>query len=499
MATWTLLYDGATAGTNGHTWSAGMCEAWMLAGDAETMNSALLLGDHLANYVAPYFTRLTTHERSAGWSNTALVHLYRATSNPKYMAASRRLVSLIMGEQKFHLGGAWPHKLPSDHGANKRGTFGNCPYLVGILLETLRQHYLINPDPAVKKSIIAAANWQHRSFRPDYMGWGYGVSWDNKPYNSVGFGLNMLCGPGVATGARLSKDEKLFNTAKLSAAMVMFSGFSAIGKSLSIQLCMMPSYIDELSTFAAENPSAAPYNYSDKLIADTLTTAPLPPEDFNVTTKEFRVRGALNKEFRVTLKSDADTITVRRNICGAYFGGEKTYSAKIIAPDGKVIKEFSGSAFEKVKKVDLPVSGKAGDEFRILIRDDFKGHWHVIAGKGDVHSMLLPNYSYGNAPASTFNIHIPEGVDELPLQFTCTHGGIFRLAVMDKNGKVETIAAGCNVSRSNPWDTPGLSANQTIKIKPAADGSRVRRIIVLAAGDVMLNSKVPGVKLSLVK
>ena len=500
MATWSFPHLHATLGTNGHSWSAGMCEAWMLTGDAETMNSALMLGEHLSNITAPLFLRLTTHERSAGWSNIALVHLYRATSNPKYMVASKRLVGRIMAEQKKDLGGAWPHKMPGDHGSNKRGTYGNCPYLVGILLESLRQHYLINPDPAVKDAIIHASNWEYRSFRPDMIGWAYGVSWDHKPYNPVGIGTNMLSGPGVATGARMSKDVKLYNAAKLVAAMITFNGFSAIGKNLSIQLCMMPTYIDELNRFASENPGAEPYAYSDGFVEQHLTTAPAPAEELKAKSDRFRVRGALNKEFRIIAGAGKVVIAVKRNAFGSRFDGEDDYSAKLIAPDGKVIQEFGGKATEKVKDVSIPVSGKAGDEYRLLIRDDYKGIWNVEADGGSkIYSLMLPKYTYSNNSQSVFNIHIPENIDEVPIKVSLLHSGMFRVLVLDKDGKVENIVAGCNLARVQPWQNPKSVSIKTLILKPGADGSRVRHIVVYAGGDVMLDTNVAGVKISLVK
>ena len=58
-----------------------MTEAWLLGGDEISMESALLLGEHLVTFVAPQLKRLSTHERSAGWSIPALLGIYRATGN----------------------------------------------------------------------------------------------------------------------------------------------------------------------------------------------------------------------------------------------------------------------------------------------------------------------------------------------------------------------------------------------------------------------------------
>ena len=92
-----------------------MVDAWYLAGDARVMEAALGLGEHIVWAAAPAFKALGTHERSAGWSIKAVLALYRATGDPKYLEAARHIGSVALREQKFEEGGAWPHILPRDH------------------------------------------------------------------------------------------------------------------------------------------------------------------------------------------------------------------------------------------------------------------------------------------------------------------------------------------------------------------------------------------------
>ena len=50
---WTSPFNYYQTAANGHTWSAGMVNAWNLAGDAGVMDSVYLLGDHIALATAP--------------------------------------------------------------------------------------------------------------------------------------------------------------------------------------------------------------------------------------------------------------------------------------------------------------------------------------------------------------------------------------------------------------------------------------------------------------
>ena len=67
-ASWTHPYDSHTEAKNGHTWSGGMTDAWMLNGDPTVMEANLKLGEHITWAMAPAFKKLGSHERSAGWS-----------------------------------------------------------------------------------------------------------------------------------------------------------------------------------------------------------------------------------------------------------------------------------------------------------------------------------------------------------------------------------------------------------------------------------------------
>lgn len=109
QATWSHRYDSHTDATNGHTWIEGMLDAWRLGGDARVMEAALMLGEHVTWAVAPSFTRLTTHERSAGWSMAAALGLYRVLPDPAYLHAAGQIAAVAVREYDEGDRKGWSH------------------------------------------------------------------------------------------------------------------------------------------------------------------------------------------------------------------------------------------------------------------------------------------------------------------------------------------------------------------------------------------------------
>ena len=66
-ATWSHRYDSHTDARNGHTWVDGLTNAWLLAGEARVMESALGVGEHITWAMSRSFDRLErTSVRQAG-------------------------------------------------------------------------------------------------------------------------------------------------------------------------------------------------------------------------------------------------------------------------------------------------------------------------------------------------------------------------------------------------------------------------------------------------
>ena len=467
-----------------------MTENFMLFGDALSMDGALLLGEHLTNFVAPFFLRLTTHERSAGWSNTAILGIYRATGDPKYLAASKRLMDCILSEQKPHRGGAWPHRMPSDHGGGKDNTYGNCPYLIGILVTSMRRYYEEAPDQKLKESIIMAANWQYRSFVPSMLGAGYGVSWDNHKYqNTIGTDTNALEIPVIALGARLSGDRKMYDLASVLLAYEGCKGFSGNGKTLGMQLALLPDMLSDMWIYSGEHPDAPPFVCEEKPILAAIKDVKFTADEAASTGKEFFLRGPLEKKFRITLTADGKVSgKIIRRARGLRPGGEMVFSCKLFSPDGKIIAENGGNADQALFELPFEISGKKGESFTVYARDDYKGGWTIQCGKGAQTAVVVePMVVLSTGNGLNAEIVPPAGKRSFTLKFRVFHHiGVFRCLIFAPDGKLLTADAGVTLSQRMPWEQERRESSCEIKVD-LPDGVDSCRAIVLAGGDIQVN------------
>ena len=423
-AVWSQAHgSGTTCGWNGHTWSEGMTEAWLLGGDVIAMESALKLGEHLVTYIAPQLRRLSTHERSAGWSIPALLGIYRATGDRRYLNGAKLLVDLVLDEQKFELGGAWPHKLPGDHANGHKDTYGNCPYLVGIVLHALQKYNEEMPSKAVQKSIVAAANWLYRGMDKNRIAWPYGMNYDGKPFRLPTQGLNLLIAPGMMTGGRISNDRKIYDASLLITSCAVMTGFSHVGKDIAIRLCMLPVLFEEMNRFSARNPKAGQYRFMPEALTQQLGKK---------NSERFRMRGPDNMAFEVVAKKPAE-ITITRYPDGSNPRTKPEFTFKVVDNKGKVINSGKGGIRDKGEwKVKLPAKGR----YMVEISDSCTGVWDVIGKDCRIRTELRKGYLFVNGAVSSQYLMIPAGTKEFTLEFFGTHQGGCNLFLLDPRGKL---------------------------------------------------------------
>ncbi|MBR7103865.1 MAG: hypothetical protein IKC65_02890, partial [Lentisphaeria bacterium] len=481
-ATWSLSFDYSFVGTNGHTWSEGMTEAWLLGGDIIPMESALLLGEHLRTFAAPLLRRLSTHERSAGWSSTALMGIYRATGDQRYLPAIRHLMQIILDEQKHDMGGAWPHRLPGDHAGGHKETFGNCPYLAGILLRSLREYYLIAPSPEVKKAIISASNWLSRGFSASHCGWPYGMGYDNKHYHVPGTSVNMIIVPGMMTGGRLENNSAIFDQAVQIMDHSTLIGLSTVGKSLAINLCMMPVLFDEMNRFTAQR-KMPDYTFRPQRAAAQFSRG---------ISNNFRMRGPVEKEF-ILKASAATAVTISRTRFGSRPKGEPTFHFQVKDPAGKTI--FSARDSSKATrswKVSLPAKGT----YTVRIHDDWAGIWHAQGKNTIAYARIMKNYDFANAAISRQFITIPAGTKAFTILVNGVHQGGCVAFLLRPDGTLAASADGDTAGTPLlPWFKPQRVKTGVLQVKFDTPTSQAQawKLVVIAGGDVKLNVKgIPG-------
>lgn len=196
--TWTYPYDHTTSAGNGHTWADGMADCWLYTGDPVVMESLLALGEHLHSAFVPTFTKIGTHERSAGWSLLAALATYRATSDPAFLEVANRIVRLTLTEWDPQTG-IWQHSLPPAHAGGREGVVGNSLYNLGILIMALGEYHAVTQDPAVLTPMRRTCEWFVRSYHPAQTAWPYSATVDGQPTrSSLTPNLNPLIYPGLA-------------------------------------------------------------------------------------------------------------------------------------------------------------------------------------------------------------------------------------------------------------------------------------------------------------
>ena len=477
-ATWSYAYDSGFRGSNGHTWSEGMTEAWLMGGDIIPMESALLLGEHLVTFVAPTLKRLSTHERSAGWSIPALLGIYRATGDRKYLNAASLLVGVILDEQKFELGGAWPHKLPSDHANGYKDTYGNCPYLVGIVLQALQKYNEEAPSKAVQRSIVAAANWLHRGMDKTRIGWPYGMGYNGQHFWLPTQGLNLIIAPGMMTGGRIANNRAIYDSALLITSCSVMTGVSHVGKDLAIRLCMLPVLFEEMNRFSARNPKAGKFKFVAEELAKQLDKG---------MNDRFRMRGPDNMAFEVVAKR-AGEITITRAPAGSNPKPKPEFSVKVVDPAGKVIFSAKGKIRAKGSwKAQLPAKGR----YMVEISDSCTGVWDVLGQNCRIRTELRKGYLFVNGGISRQLLIIPGGTKEFTLEFFGTHEGGCTAFLMDPRNR---LAGTATVVTSGTPRLPWFKGAETlpkarikVKIPKVSKKETAWKLVIFAGGNVRLD------------
>lgn len=481
-ATWSYPVDITYTGINGHTWSEGMLDCWSFTGDQRVMDAALELGEHLTRYTAPNFQKLGTHERSGGWSMKALIAYYKTTGNKKYLDAMTRIAKIAMSEQKFNKGGAWAHKMPHDHDGGSKNAYGNTVFLIGILSNALREYHLATGDPAAKKSLISAALWQKRNWDDQAFGFPYTASWDNKPYFPSSAFSNILALPGLTYGGWLNNDLEILDIAKKIVDVEVINGMDPVGKMLAVRLYFIADAIDAILQFQKSHPEFAPYSYNgDKLLHLMRKKVP-----------SFHLRGPDQKEFLLVLKQDDPVVVINRTLTGARPQSRPDYLLEIVAADGKKVFSTRGSV-KASANWSVPLTGKKGDRFKILINDEMGGFWDVKpSDKYDCFASLKKNTLLSNVSPGTFYFTVPAGTDKFSFEILGVHPGLFKMWIFDPEGKIAGHISGVNDEQPFlPWlklKSTSLQKTLTVNISPAKKTAEVWKVLILASGNVKLNS-----------
>lgn len=491
--TWTWRYDMHTAADNGHTWSEGMVEAWLLRGEAPVMEAALSLGEHIAWGMSQRFKALGTHERSAGWSLKAIMELYRATYDPLYLEAAKRIADVALSEQKFDDGGAWPHLLPGDHSGGRAGARGNAIYLMGVLLQGLAEYHRQTHDPRVPRSLEAGSRWLLKCWNEEAQGWPYTALVSGEPLFPPGVGSNLMAAGPIAYVGQITGRKELVDIAEAALAAVVRAGGSGNGKAIAQQMNFTSGVLAVLQEWHASRDAD---RGSDVLSGRGEDRAQYLAKTRDA--KEHSVRGPDKKTFLVYLSQTDATLQATRKPFGAMQRRAAEGTIEVRDASNAMVQQDRFST-DLSHDFSCPLSGKPGEAFTVLVNDDQRGVWNLAGAGLTILMRTDPGFTIGGVGRGRYHFFVPQGTREFSIELTPGHHGIFTGLVLTPGNK----PAGCFQGLYLPTPPGGkldrrplaetgdvdlLARHGKIMVRPdAADTGTVWSLVLTAGGDLSVS------------
>ncbi|MEN6641424.1 MAG: hypothetical protein ABFE08_03160 [Armatimonadia bacterium] len=482
-ALWTYRYDSHVDATGGHNWTDGLMDCWYLTGEPRCMESGLAFGEHVAWAMAPAFKELGTHERSAGWSLRSIMAIYKATHDPVYLEAAKKIAYVAVNAQGPE--GNWPHVLPKDHAGDSPGAIGNNLFLIGILLGGLQAYHEETQDPAVLKTLENGALWVARSWDEKAAGWPYSAKTDGTPVYRPSTGLNQLIIGPLAYVGRLTNNEKLLHIASEGMAATASQSPSGNGKSIAQQFFFTPQVLAELQQWYAKtmpDKGATVLDGTPEAMAAMLIRT--------ATSERHNVRAPNVKVFFVRLKRDIAELTLQRTPHGAMIKVADQATLKALDASGKVVQQATCSTDEKAE-IKWTLVGKGAQVFKIVIDDDQRGVWTLSGADLDIVAKTVEGFRIGGVGRSRYYFTVPQGTAEFSLKLLGAHTGGYGAVVLDPQGKLVGTFQGTNTGGALiPGAAGGTAAAGhpelgTLTVKPdAAQTGKVWSVILTAAGDI---------------
>jgi len=485
--TLTTRYDTMYTAANGHNWCDSLMDDWVLTGEPRAMESGLAFGEHVAYAMAPSFKELGSHERSAGWSLRSIMALYKATYDPVYLDAAKKIVAVALKEQKFDQGGAWPHVLPQGHAGDTPGAVGNNLFLIGVLLAGLQAYHEATQDPAVLKSLEAGAAWVAKCYNEKAGGWPYSAKVDGTPLYEATTGLNMLIIGPLAYVGRVTNNDRLLHIASEALAAAVGASPAGFGKSLAQQIFFTNGTLAELQQWYAKTLPDKGLNILDgspEVMAALLVRT--------ATSDRQSVRAPDKKVFTVQLKQDIAELTLRRTPHGAMTKRAEFATFQVLADDGQVVAQDKCSTDDK-HEFKVMLVGKGAVQFKVVIDDDQRGVWSLSGEKLRIVMQTSADFRIGGVGRSRFYFMVPPGTASFSLKLVGVHTGPYGAVVLDPAAKVAGTFQGANpgsalilgAAPAPGAPPPGHPELGTLTVKPqAAQTGKLWSVILTAAGDI---------------
>lgn len=144
----------------GHCTVEGLWHYHMLTGEPRAREVAEGIGNYFSKIAAwkDFLDFRDDEERTIGWALKALVSSYRATRNPRFKLAAAMVAEQALAGQDPDTGN-WDHPLYPNEDKHRPVCLGGKPWMVGIILQGLKEYHREFADARVERAILQATDW----------------------------------------------------------------------------------------------------------------------------------------------------------------------------------------------------------------------------------------------------------------------------------------------------------------------------------------------------
>jgi len=377
--------------------------------------------------------------------------------------------------------------LPEDHAGGHSGARGNNLFLIGVLLGGLAHYHQESGDPAVRKSLIAGAEWVIKSWNETVEGWPYSASPTGQPYYKANTSLNALIMQPLAYVGHITGDERFIRIAEDGLRALARGGASGSGKGIAQQMHFTAGTMALLQQwFAAHRPDKGVrvLDGTDAGIEKYLAKT--------ANAEEHSVRAPDEKTFFVKLRAETSELVAKRRPHGAM--PKRAEFGTIQVLDGKAATVAEGKFSTDGKhEFRCPLKAAPGAVFKVVIRDDQRGVWSLSGEKLGIVMQTVSEFRIGAVGRARFHFFVPRGTPEFRVKLLGVHPGQYGGAALSPDNKVigyhqaanqgqALILGAAQVKVPKPDEHPERGI---LTVKPAAqDTGKLWSLALWAATDI---------------
>ena len=133
---------------------------YYLTGDRQCLGALDAYGQQAVSFAHRTMSGSGGHvSRAHGWVTRALVSVYEATNEKKFLAAARKAVKYIVEHQDKRIGTISPYDAKETRGRNKGKLARQVPFMAAAVGMSLGRFYRHHPEEDVRDAILGIADW----------------------------------------------------------------------------------------------------------------------------------------------------------------------------------------------------------------------------------------------------------------------------------------------------------------------------------------------------